>query len=154
MTTTYPASTKQIAFAMKLINERVTETVIEDLDGITGREISRMIDGLLHAPRRTNTPMAKPGFYVNDGIVLRVQFNKTKTATYAKRLDIDPSARKGTWVYAPGVGATLANAQPLTAEEAARLGHAHGVCMMCGRELTVPKSVERGMGPVCAQYFD
>ena len=72
MTTTYPASTKQIAFATKLINERVTETVIEDLDGIPGREISRMIDGLLHAPRRTNTPMAKPGFYVNDGIVLRV----------------------------------------------------------------------------------
>lgn len=148
-TTAYPASTKQIAFATKLVEERMTEIDAFDLDTMTSRQISAVIDHLLKSPRRNEKPMAKPGFYVNDGIVLRVQFNKAGTATYAKRLDIDPSVRKGTWVYAPGVGATLANAVPLTVEEAMRLGHAHGVCMICGRELTVPKSVEDGIGPVC-----
>jgi uncharacterized protein DUF6011 len=143
------ASPKQIAFATKLINERVTETVVQDLNGITSREISRMIDALLRAPRRNEKPPTAPGFYVNDGTVIRVQWNKDKTHTYAKRLVIDSFARKGTWTYAPGIAATLATAVPLTVEEAARLGHAHGVCMICGRELTVPKSVEDGIGPVC-----
>lgn len=149
MVTTYPASPKQIAFVTKLINERVTETTPYDLDGITGREVSRMIDGLLRAPKRNAQPPTAAGFYVNDGTVIRVQWNKDKTHTYAKRLDIDPSARKGTWTYAPGVAALLINAVRLTVAEAARLGHAHGVCMICGRELTVVKSVEDGIGPVC-----
>ncbi len=33
---------------------------------------------------------------------------------------------------------------------AARLGDETGVCAICGKELTDPESVERGIGPVCA----
>lgn len=32
---------------------------------------------------------------------------------------------------------------------AAQMGGETGVCALCGRELTDPESVERGIGPVC-----
>lgn len=33
---------------------------------------------------------------------------------------------------------------------AARMGDESGICALCGRELTDPVSIERGIGPVCA----
>jgi len=42
-------------------------------------------------------------------------------------------------------------AQPL--EAAIAYGRQTGVCACCGRELTDPVSVERGIGPICAQKF-
>lgn len=40
---------------------------------------------------------------------------------------------------------------PLTA--AIRYGRETGSCSCCGRELTDPRSIERGIGPVCASKF-
>lgn len=40
---------------------------------------------------------------------------------------------------------------PLTA--AIRYGKESGECSCCGRELTDPKSIERGIGPICATKF-
>lgn len=33
-------------------------------------------------------------------------------------------------------------------------GRETGICAICGRELTNPESIARGMGPVCAERFD
>lgn len=64
---------------------------------------------------------------------------------YAKKYD-------GEWVYE--------GRRPLyfiypddkvTAEEAARFGHAHGCCLFCLRNLTDERSTEVGYGPVCAE---
>lgn len=38
-------------------------------------------------------------------------------------------------------------------EASSRYGHEIGVCGVCGRTLTDPESIERGIGPVCAQKF-
>ena len=40
---------------------------------------------------------------------------------------------------------------PLTA--AIRYGKVSGECSCCGRELTDPRSIERGIGPICATKF-
>jgi hypothetical protein len=40
---------------------------------------------------------------------------------------------------------------PLTA--AIRYGKQSGACSCCGRELTDPRSIERGIGPICATKF-
>ncbi len=40
---------------------------------------------------------------------------------------------------------------PLTA--AIRYGKVSGECSCCGRELTDPRSIERGIGPICAEKF-
>jgi hypothetical protein len=44
-----------------------------------------------------------------------------------------------------------ASKDPLTA--AIRYGKVSGECSCCGRELTDPQSIERGIGPVCATKF-
>jgi hypothetical protein len=44
-----------------------------------------------------------------------------------------------------------AAADPLTA--AIRYGKISGSCSCCGRELTDPRSIEAGIGPVCATKF-
>lgn len=46
---------------------------------------------------------------------------------------------------------TEAAADPLTA--AIRYGEVSGECSCCGRKLTDPQSIERGIGPVCATKF-
>lgn len=44
-----------------------------------------------------------------------------------------------------------AASDPLTA--AIRYGKVSGECSCCGRELTDPQSIERGIGPICARKF-
>lgn len=44
-----------------------------------------------------------------------------------------------------------ASNDPLTA--AIRYGKVSGECSCCGRELTDPQSIERGIGPICADKF-
>ena len=45
----------------------------------------------------------------------------------------------------------LASKDPLTA--AIQYGKVSGECSCCGRELTDPQSIERGIGPICATKF-
>lgn len=51
------------------------------------------------------------------------------------------------------VGARLARIAENPAEAAVRYGRETGVCACCGRKLTDPKSVEAGIGPICAATF-
>jgi len=159
------ASDKQVALITRLLGEKdLTGTIYAGHtvcpDGLTGGmqgSASATITALFALPRKREqgeAAPAQPGYYVRDGEVFVVVENKAKTSTYAKRLVITSTVdgkRKGAWEYAPGVGRSLAaeGLAPLTVEEAARLGHLHGVCMICGKPLTTPKSVQQGIGPVC-----
>lgn len=152
-----PASEKQIAFATKLIAERVTETTIHDLAGITSREISRMIDGLMTAPRKASatvkTERPAPGFYICDGQIIKVQENQARTGVYAKLLVPSGTAKRGSWIYQPGLIDQLKGAKPATLKLMALYGQGTGTCGICGAELTNAESIERGIGPICASKF-
>jgi hypothetical protein len=55
------------------------------------------------------------------------------------RIEVDaPSARAFAWLW-----------RNLDDEERVTVLHS-GACSRCGRELTTPESIERGLGPVCA----
>lgn len=175
MRTTYPASIRQMNYLSDLMGRVPNWENTVDADDLAtlntyraceghmdGQTASRMISALsAAAPARTARPHnranqtgrceAKPGFYVVGGTVYRVKSNKAGTHTYAERLTV--ADHHGSWTYAPGVGRDMAadGLAPLTVEEAARMGHHYGVCVVCGRELTDGKSVERGIGPVCAK---
>lgn len=43
--------------------------------------------------------------------------------------------------------------QRMTLEQAKAYGILTGICCCCGKDLTVPKSVAAGIGPVCAKRF-
>jgi hypothetical protein len=47
----------------------------------------------------------------------------------------------------------VANAQPMSQDEAGKLGKQFGFCIRCGATLTDPVSVANGIGPVCATYW-
>lgn len=178
-TTTRPASDKQTALIARLAREkdirhldhedRLLIALADDPgegDGIQMREASRLIDLLFACPREAAdlSTMAAPGYYVTSGeesdgevppTVYVVVENRAKTATYAKRLEVtrnEGGRNTARWEYAPGAGKNLAaeGLHPLGVKEAARLGHLHGVCVVCARGLTDPDSVMRGIGPVCA----
>lgn len=65
----------------------------------------------------------------------------------------------GKWIYVRSarklIGAQIAagKGHVLTLEEAKEYGKITGVCCRCGKVLTDPKSVEAGIGPICAGRF-
>lgn len=163
-----PASAKQENFINSLRNKAA------NLNALTGEqtalfqkvlaseyvsksEASYLITGLMKCEQKPLGEMAQPGYYVKDnGDYLVVVENKNKTATYAKRLEVQkaPGRRaRARWVYAPGEGTLVAHMTPMTLVQAAKFGHLHGVCFVCCKALTDPASVQRGIGPVCAKKF-
>jgi hypothetical protein len=91
---------------------------------------------------------AEVGFYrVNCGI-FRVKTAPSTGRNYALKLTED-----GKWVYAAGAVFNLRPETRMTRDEAAAYGRRFGRCIVCQAELTDPKSVEAGIGPVCAQKF-
>lgn len=97
--------------------------------------------------------VVEPGYYVKGEDTYFVTTAKSTGNTYAKKWAVKYGNKKASWVYAPGVMATLAGQTPMTLEQAKAFGHSHGYCIRCGAQLTDPKSVEAGIGPICAGYW-
>jgi Family of unknown function (DUF6011) len=167
------ASDKQADFLKRLATERVTvpglsaEETVARVDALiasralTKQRASAMIDAAMQSPKRqAQTDVlasARPGYYVtSEGDFVVVIENKARTRTYAKALVIETTAdgkKRGHWEYVAGLGARVAAMEPMTAKQAAAFGHLHGFCVKCCRPLTDPKSVQAGVGPVCAKAF-
>ena len=97
--------------------------------------------------------VTEPGVYAvfddTDGGVdiYRVRRSRTSGNLYAMALD----PLSGAFAYARGAIYALTPTHRLTASEAAMVGQAWGMCVVCGAALTDPVSVARGIGPVCAK---
>lgn len=119
-------------------------------------------------PRPAVAPVARlaiedAGVYVlPDGAVVKVQANKEKTRTYAKRWTPSRQDRlmeagqheHGEYVFEAGLVDVVARTgRKMTLEEAKAHSIRYAQCVRCGRKLTDGKSVEQGMGPVCVRYF-
>lgn len=117
---------------------------------------------------QANKPVARiavedAGVYVlPNGDVVKVQGNREKTRTYAKRWTVADSDRlaangehvKGEYVYEAGlVQEVAAYGRKMSLEEAKAFILQYGQCVRCGRKLKDGKSVERALGPVCVTYF-
>src|SRR5690349_5434908 len=111
-------STGQKNFIESLLRDRdTTGTAYENWtpdwakDGATFDAASAVITYLKTLPYKQSAK-AEPGFYVRGDEAFKVVENKAKTGTYANRW-----TGRG-WEYAPGVGRTLADLVPMTAEQA------------------------------------
>ena len=132
---------------------------------------------------RANVAMPEDGWYRFEGRdgtpYVVVKHNREGTRQYAQRLHLEggipadytphpdedvsegdfPPVR-GTWVYESGLITRLAlalasgDAARLTVDEARSFGQLYGVCCVCGRRLTHPRSIEDGIGPVCSGRLD
>ena len=149
----------QHAFLKTLLAERVlTEALTTRVEAartlavrgmLSKQAASDLIGDLKVLPYREGRAAAEPGFYVQGERAFKVQANKAGTSTYA--LEWTGSS----WEYAPGVGRTLADLTPMTAEQAALLGLASGHCIACcrslgGKTLSAQVAAVVGYGEICA----
>lgn len=95
------------------------------------------------APQRP--PVTEAGVYMLDEIVYRVKPSQ-QGRLYA--LAFDPETQS--FEYAAGAIKRLSSEDLMTVEQAEKFGQRFGICAVCGRVLTNPKSITRGIGPVCA----
>ena len=133
----YIESYMQLAVCM---NRKAASERIGDMK----EEVRQLRIAKKNAPK-PEAKVAAEGFYKHGDTVAKVAISKTSGKPYAKAL----SSSSWKFEYAPGLVYRLDPADKLTVEEAAKLGHHHGVCMICARTLTDPESVARGIGPVC-----
>lgn len=103
---------------------------------------------------KTNV-IAAEGFYAKDGEYYKVMWNRDKTRRYARTLElieVDDKV-KPHWIYTDerckGKVYELTETDKVTPAQVKAFGDLHHYCICCGRELTVPLSVERGVGPKC-----
>lgn len=182
--TPYPASEKQIAFLRRLTSERDTSGIAEMLEearrsAVEGtfdkRSASSLIDALLDCPKAASAetaslPEPEAGIYENGGTLYRVYRGQRSGRMLVSRIDYDtalvpggeesdgepvPSVENVSYDYLGLAARNLpATAARLSLEQVGGLGKAFDHCLICGRRLDDPDSVDRGIGPVCASKYD
>lgn len=166
-----PAPTeKQIKFLNSLVKERALSSAdqyaYDNLDCLDRKDVSGMIDRLMKTPK-TATALKKPyenalevGIYrTDDSTLLRVYKGKQSGMNLVKR--VVPSGGGYDYEYVGSAHRVVNGTSelgpvtitPLTKAEAANWGHLTGSCIVCGRHLDDPDSVDAGIGPVCVKGF-
>ena len=99
------------------------------------------------------TPVTEPGMYRRDGEVYQVVESKNHKL-YAKRLVftyVNGQVHKIELDYSKGMIFNIHAEDRLTLAEVAEIGKLTNHCVVCRHKLTVKKSIEAGIGPVCAK---
>lgn len=144
---------RQKSLIANLLRER-DYSLTADYATLSVGEASALISELFRAPKRVavSAPIARTsavteaGMYrTADGTIYRVQASRGSSRLYAKKL-----GERGGFTYEAGAIFRISPADRMSLAEAMAFGVASGVCCVCGAELTDPRSVSRGIGPVCA----
>lgn len=166
------ASEKQVKYVLDLLSQREwpDELSEDDVRNMERRQVSKLINSLKQSPkRRTFRERAEleAGLYrLMDGTIVRVYLGQRSGKMLAKQLvfvgtmssDEEDIAKglpatweKWSYVYM-GLAAkhVAGDYRKLTMEEAQQWGATTRSCCVCARRLDVPESVDRGIGPVCA----
>lgn len=164
-TTTFPATQKQFDFIKTLIAERhldeVDNRVVEKArelataGNFSSSQAGSLITFLKHLPRKESVANFEPeaGIYktVEGDKYYRVYLGQQSGRMLAKRIrfingEVD-------YMYAGAARLVVKDAVRLSLEEVGELGITTGSCVICGRRLDDPESVDRGIGPVCAEKY-
>ena len=93
----------------------------------------------------------REGIYFHGDAFYKIRTSKNGFP-YAMLLQVDEND-KHEWVYAPSVAKNLRHSERMEIEGLKNYGKETGRCILCGRELTNPVSVEQGIGPICAGRY-
>ena len=158
-----PASEKQLSFADSLtkkkeggietLNHYLHNRKVSSLEELDRKDVSEIINALKFAKEIT-PPMkiTEVGAYILNGIVYSIrQHSETK--------------RWSVWTYSDTAERYVRNDKEfsvlyqldttdrLTLELAIKYSAQVGICVHCGKTLTVLKSVAGGIGPICAKRY-
>jgi len=169
-----PVTEPQFNYLRDLCNRREVPSEIQELASTVkvgdfkGYDVSKAIDtakacgwrrvkATAMIPENVENPtpiaqIAEKGYYEYEGAIYCVAPSKQNpTRTIAKVLRNE--GHRGVWDFARGMIYRLKPEHRISLDRAKSFGHMYGFCMICGRTLTDPKSVEAGIGPVCAKRF-
>lgn len=154
---------KQSDFLATLVAERDTTNVDRFLSELrqnyregraTSKEASTVISGLLQCPRKAGGVITE-GIYedVGTSTLYRTYIGQTNGRMLCKRVVFD--GKDISYDYQGLASRFLQDARRLSREEVAErtLSYGSGTCMMCGRRLNDPESVDRGIGPICWENY-
>ena len=158
-------TTKQSDFLVRLVAERDTTQAEADLEALrqhyregqaTSKEASTLISWLLQSPKKADTDIT-PGIYeaAESLLLYRAYLGQNSGKMLCKRVVFYAHAGDLAYEYAGAASRFLQGARRLTREEVAErtLSYGSGTCMICGRRLDDPTSVDRGVGPVCWENY-
>ncbi|THA72498.1 hypothetical protein E6R60_26575 [Streptomyces sp. A0642] len=110
--------------------------------------------GTAPAIPKAAAPVTEEGMYRDaDGSIFRVQTSETGHL-YAKRFTPAADGKGAKLEYAAGAIRTLRGADRLNADEAAEIGRSFGICIVCAKALSHPKSLALGIGPDCRKNIE
>lgn len=152
------ASAAQLGFLRTLASEQGEEVRTSYTKQEASDEISRLLKAREEAPKaqvRTGSKVTEDGMYqTSDGTVYKVQIAKQGSGRlYAKQLTEHKTENGSSWSFEYVAGAIhrLNPADKMSLEQAQEFGKLYGVCCRCAADLTDEASIERGMGPICAE---
>lgn len=167
-------SPAQVKFAVDLLGRKFGLSEAEataKVEPLERKAVSEMIDYLKSLPNRPAAPAAgavtEDGMYRNPetGEIFKVQRAVHGSGNlYAKILVVDQAWERDAdgkvvvegeahFEYAPGAIKTLRADWKMTRDEAIKYGALYGVCVRCGKTLTLEQSIERAMGKTCFGKF-
>lgn len=124
-------------------NKQVASTYITQLLQMTNFPL---VMARTETPTAVATPTREPapiGVYKKDGDYYRVATLRNSDRRAAYRWN----GRR--WDYARGYVFQLTADELLSVDEVRAFGLRTGMCAICGRTLTDPESVQKGIGPIC-----
>lgn len=154
-----PATPRQIEYINVLkVERRVPGTLLEEYrrawrrNEFNANTASRMISEMMFFPRIEKIYVKNStleGIHNVNGRIIKVKRSKTSGYLYTKELTQELS---GGWSFAPLEGGMklVSEFTKISLKDAKKFGKVYGSCCVCGRTLTDTKSLEAGIGPVCA----
>lgn len=117
----------------------------------TSRHASSVIDLLANLPKKNAELTA--GIYEEDNRLFRVYLGQSSGRMLVKSVEVVDGQVE--YRYVGQASRVLHNPRRLTREEvgARTLSYGSDTCMICGRRLDDPTSVDRGVGPVCWENY-
>jgi hypothetical protein len=158
-----PASEKQLSFANSLIakKEGGTETLnhylhnrkVSSLEELDRKDVSEIINALKFA-KEVTPPMkiTEVGAYILNGVVYSIR-QHSETKRWSVWTYSDTAERYVRNDKESNVLYQLDTTDRLTLELAIKYSAQVGICVHCGKTLTVLKSVAGGIGPICAKKY-
>lgn len=151
------ATPAQLGFLRTLCAEQGEEVRTSYSKTEASSEIERLLKN--RETPKAQTPkqglkVTEDGMYqTSDGTVYKVQIAKQGSGRlYAKQLVEHKTETGSSWSfeYASGAIHRLTPADKMSLEKAQEFGKLYGVCCRCAADLTDERSIEAGIGPICA----
>ena len=157
-------SEKQLSFAKSLtekkeggvdtLNHYLSNRKVSSLEELDRKDVSEIINALKFA-KEVTPPMkiTEVGAYILDGIVYSIRQNsETKRWSVWTYSDVAKKYLRNDKEF--GVIYKLDTTDRLTLELAIKYSAQVGICVHCGKTLTVLKSVAGGIGPICSKRYN